>query len=294
MNQSAYYNPNFYSPVLPAGWIEYRAPTGQPYWYNTLTRQSTWTFPVQAVSPQSQQQEQPKEKKKEADQIPGTHWLFVLTHDGYEFYYDRETKTSVWEMPKELEEPMKELERLEKEEKEQKEEESKKRKLEQEQKEEEETKKIKIEQEEEVNEEKKEEDKAEPTEMTEEDIMWQLEQMEEEPEEQTEEQPEEQPKEIKQEKVNEISEEERIRQFYELLEERNISPFAVYSTEYPKLMSDPRFELVPNNKQKALFNKYCHELGEKLKNEQKNKKKPEEEFRELLESKVTEKIRPQI
>lgn len=96
--------------------------------------------------------------------IPGTHWLFVLTHDGHEFYYDRETKTSVWEMPKELEEPMKELERLEKEEKEQKEEESKKRKLEQEQKEEEETKKIKIEQEEEVNEEKKEEDKAEPTE----------------------------------------------------------------------------------------------------------------------------------
>lgn len=78
--------------------------------------------------------------------------------------------------------------------------------------------------------------------MTEEDIMWQLEQMEEEPEEQTEEQPEEEPKEIKQEKVNEISEEERIRQFYELLEERNISPFAVYSTEYPKLMSDPRFE----------------------------------------------------
>lgn len=78
--------------------------------------------------------------------------------------------------------------------------------------------------------------------MTEEDIMWQLEQMEEEPEEQTEEQPEEQPKEIKQEKVNEISEEERIRQFYELLKERNISPFAVYSTEYPKLTGDPRFE----------------------------------------------------
>ncbi|ORE11453.1 hypothetical protein BCV72DRAFT_219992 [Rhizopus microsporus var. microsporus] len=296
MNQSAYYNPNFYTPVLPAGWVEYKAPTGQPYWYNTLTRQSTWTFPVQAVSPQSQQQEQPKEKKKKQikKKIPGTHWLFVLTHDGYEFYYDRETKTSVWEMPKELEEPMKELERLEKEEKEQKEEESKKRKLEQEQKEEEETKKIKMEQEEkeeeEVNEEKKEEGKAEPTEMTEEDIMWQLEQMEEEPEEQTEEQPEEQPKEIKQEKVNEISEEERIRQFYELLKERNISPFAVYSTEYPKLMSDPRFELVPNNKQKTLFNKYCHELGEKLKNEQRNKKKPEEEFRELLESKVTEKM----
>lgn len=30
--------------------------------------------------------------------------------------------------------------------------------------------------------------------------------------------------------------------------------------------------VVPNSKQKTLFNKYCHELGERLKNEQKNKK----------------------
>lgn len=30
--------------------------------------------------------------------------------------------------------------------------------------------------------------------------------------------------------------------------------------------------VVPHNKQKALFNKYCNELGEKIKNDKKNKK----------------------
>lgn len=66
-----------------------------------------------------------------------------MTYDGYEFYYDRETKTSVWEMPSELKEPMKELERLEQEEK------AQKRKLE-EQENEEKAKKMKLEQEREV------------------------------------------------------------------------------------------------------------------------------------------------
>ena len=47
--------------------------------------------------------------------IPGTNWLFVLTHDGYEFYYDRDTKTSVWEMPEALKEPMEELKKLDEE-----------------------------------------------------------------------------------------------------------------------------------------------------------------------------------
>jgi hypothetical protein len=32
------------------------------------------------------------------------------------------------------------------------------------------------------------------------------------------------------------------------------------------------FLVVPPNKQKSLFNKYCHDLGEKMKNEKKNKK----------------------
>ncbi|KAI9248607.1 hypothetical protein BY458DRAFT_590622 [Sporodiniella umbellata] len=270
-------------PSLPPGWMECKAFTGQSYWYNTNTRISSWTFPF--IEPKREKKHQIKKK------IPGTLWLFVTTPEGHEFYYDRESKTSVWEMPKELEEPMRELE-------------SNKRKAEDL---EAEAKKAKIE-------------KDESMEMTEDDIMWQLEQMgddgnegNEETEEtgestqnedskieitkkrqqQTlvyeEEEAEEEEKEVEG-KKDERSETEKIEKFYELLKERNISPFAVYSLEYPVLMSDPRFSIVPSNKQKALFNKYCQDLGNKIKDEKKNKKKPEEEFMELLASKVTGKM----
>jgi transcription elongation regulator 1 len=87
--------------------------------------------------------------------------------------------------------------------------------------------------------------------MTEEDIMWQLQQMEgSEEEEQEQEEPEEQVVIEEEEPVEEaapvekkieLTEEERIAQFNELLQERHISPFAMYSTEYPELMNDPRF-----------------------------------------------------
>ncbi|KAG1225089.1 hypothetical protein G6F68_019997 [Rhizopus microsporus] len=93
--------------------------------------------------------------------------------------------------------------------------------------------------------------------MTEEDIMWQLEQMgagEEEIEKEEKkiikkqqkpieiDQVEVKPVEIKEKnKKDEMPEQERIAKFYELLKERNISPFAVYSIEYPILSTDPRF-----------------------------------------------------
>lgn len=134
--------------------------------------------------------------------------------------------------------------------------------------------------------------------MTEEDIMWQLQQMAEAEVEETQAAaaaqatPEAAEQINKEPKKPELSEEECLAQFNQLLAERNISPFAIYSAEYPKLMTDPRFSckrffsanctfksfnlyfilVVPHNKQKALFNKYCNELGDKIKNEKKNKK----------------------
>lgn len=97
--------------------------------------------------------------------------------------------------------------------------------------------------------------------MTEEDIMWQLEQMgagdddgHEEIEKEEKkiikkqqkpieiDQVEAKPVEIKEKnKKDEMPEQEKIAKFYELLKERNISPFAVYSIEYPILSTDPRF-----------------------------------------------------
>ncbi|KAI8336436.1 hypothetical protein EDC96DRAFT_523993, partial [Choanephora cucurbitarum] len=277
-----YYTPGI--PTLPPGWVEYRTPTGQPYWYNTATHLSSWVFPLHPNLTLNQ----PK-KKQIKKKIPNTHWLFVLTPDGYEFYYDRDTKTSVWEMPPELKEPMEELKQLEQaEEEEEKKKREEQKKLEEEK--ERETKRIKL-----------EEEQQAATEMTEDDIMWQLQQMGEqdeddmvyiEPEQEPLQQTEEEVKEVKEEEAKKttLSEEECIAQFNQLLEERNISPFAVYSVEYPQLMTDPRFSLVSQQKQKALFNKYCNALGERLKHQNKAKKKPEEEFRELLESKVTEKM----
>ncbi|KAI8982364.1 hypothetical protein BDF20DRAFT_866502 [Mycotypha africana] len=315
-------------PHLPPGWVEYRAPTGQPYWYNTMTRQSSWIFPSAFVanqplprsSPMTSQQPVVEKKKKHQikKKIPNTHWLFVITPEGYEFYYDRENKTSVWEMPEELEEGMALLKKLEEEEKEKQrkeEEEGRKRQLEAEGALEqlEEAKRIKLETGEEGQgqgreaegeqrqdqaqvqaQEKEAEEPQEATEMTEEDIMWQLQQMEQD--EAEEEAVEVEEKEQKTQpassttKDSPLSEEECIRRFNELLKERNISPFAVYSAEYPKLMSDPRFSLIPSHKQKALFNKYCNALGEKIKQEKAHKKKPQEEFKELLEQKVTKKM----
>ncbi|CEP10985.1 hypothetical protein [Parasitella parasitica] len=292
--------------MLPPGWIEHRTPTGQPYWYNTVSGQSSWLFPS-PLPPLSQQETQPKKKKKQIKKkIPGTNWLFVLTHDGFEFYYDRDTKTSVWEMPEGLKEPMEELKRLEEEEKEkqaklkqenqaklaqkEKEDTDDKKRLLEKQEAEQEAKRVKLEQE--IVDEKgcnsdehAAENELEATEMTEEDIMWQLQQMAEAEVEETQTaQTGEEPK------KPELPEEECLWQFNQLLAERNVSPFAVYSVEYPKLMTDPRFSLVPHNKQKALFNKYCHELGEKVKNEKKSKKKPEDEYKDLLVSKVTQKM----
>lgn len=94
--------------------------------------------------------------------------------------------------------------------------------------------------------------------MTEEDIMWQLQQMESEPEEEMLEKDQAEPvtedhQQTKKEEEDDqplidtkpnqdqLPEEERIAKFNELLQERDISPFAVYTTEYPKLMTDPRF-----------------------------------------------------
>jgi transcription elongation regulator 1 len=46
---------------------------------------------------------------------------------------------------------------------------------------------------------------------------------------------------VVEEKEKALTEQECIAQFNEMLKEKNISPFATYSTELPKLMTDSRF-----------------------------------------------------
>ncbi|KAI8997111.1 hypothetical protein BDB01DRAFT_769872 [Pilobolus umbonatus] len=285
--QSMQQRPNIPHSMLPNGWVEYSTPTNQPYWFNTYTGQTTWIYPV-AMTPDTP----PVKKKQIKKKIPGTQWLFVLTPDGYEFYYDRVSKKSVWEQPEELKEAMEVLKKMEEEEEKKNEENKRKREEAERMNEEEEAKKQKIEEE---NKEKERQAIEDTTEMTEEDIMWQLQQMEEmgaeqmEEVEEVEEEQEEEEKEVK--AVESKQPENGIELFYELLAEKKVSPFSTYSSEMPRLMDDPRFNMVPPHKQKTLFNKYCHDIGEKIRKEKAMKeKRPEEEFKELLESKVKEKM----
>ncbi|CAG8790426.1 14038_t:CDS:2, partial [Dentiscutata erythropus] len=103
-----------FRPLLPSGWTEHRAPNGQFYYYNAATGHSTWerpatpmptvmSLPIQQQSfPLQQQKEPPKEKTKKdkaklKKPIPDTKWSIVFTTEGNEFYFNSETKQSVWQ-----------------------------------------------------------------------------------------------------------------------------------------------------------------------------------------------------
>ena len=72
-------------------------PGGQPYYYNTQTRESTYIrpIPVQATTKK-------KEKPLVKTPIPGTEWLRVITSEGNTFYSHKLRKESVWGIPEEI------------------------------------------------------------------------------------------------------------------------------------------------------------------------------------------------
>ncbi|KAG0171668.1 hypothetical protein DFQ28_000472 [Apophysomyces sp. BC1034] len=277
------------------GWTEYRAPGGQVYWYNTHTGQSSWQRPVMppvphAPAPVVAAQPSQVKQKKQRIKVEGTSWMIVKTEDGTEFYYDKSTKQSVWEMPKELEEAL---------------ESQKKRKLEEDEEESVEAKRQKA------------NEGEEATEMTEEDIMWQLQNMD--PEEMAElglntsalpegEVPSKEPEPtttkaatvpgteelsnvtpvsaVQQPPIvaeNQLSEEERVEQFTQMLSEKDISPYGTWEKELPKMICDERYTLVQSHsKRKSLFNNYCRVLVQQLKASKPKTKSPEEAYASLL------------
>lgn len=124
------------------------APGGQPYYYNALTKESTYVRPLpaapfapgMAITPQAafaaakaaaqQPEKRAKEKPKTKTPIPGTAWLRVVTTAGNVFFTNKEKKESVWTVPEEIKEAVAKLEDEEKE----KEEEEKRRTAEEEDK----------------------------------------------------------------------------------------------------------------------------------------------------------------
>ncbi|KAI8148200.1 hypothetical protein BJV82DRAFT_591222 [Fennellomyces sp. T-0311] len=265
---------------LPPGWHVARQPGMQrPYYYNATTGETSWTIPPSTAAMPAPVAEKPKPKKKKTV-IPGTDWLFIETSDGHEFYFHKPTKKSVWELPDEIKDAVEQMK---------KEEESKKRKLEEDEKADTDAKRT-----------KHEEEQA-ATEMTEEDLMWQLEGMDQEeliamglvpgPEEEQKEQA--QPSAPAPEPSNEprISDEERIELFTQMLSEKNIAPFSTWEMELPKLINDERYSLVqPHSKRKNLFNNYCRVLAQEHKANKPATKSPEDQFMSLLREEANVKM----
>lgn len=79
-------------PVLETG------PSGQIYFFNTFTRESTYVRPLPAFPATTPQKEKPKIKTP----IPGTDWLRVTTNQGNVFYTNKAKKESVWTIPDEI------------------------------------------------------------------------------------------------------------------------------------------------------------------------------------------------
>ena len=72
-------------------------PGGQPYFYNTQTRESTYIRPI-PVQTTTKKKERPLVKTP----IPGTEWLRVITSEGNTFYSHKLRKESVWAIPEEI------------------------------------------------------------------------------------------------------------------------------------------------------------------------------------------------
>ncbi|KAI9007485.1 hypothetical protein CLU79DRAFT_542416 [Phycomyces nitens] len=289
-----YPHPGAFMNFLPPGWTEHTGPGGQLYWYNSMTGQSSWQRPLMPpggfmghpgmvpIAPPFVPPVVPKPAvKKTKKKIPGTHWLLVRTDDGLEFYFDKEKKQSVWEMPKELEEPIAKMKQEEKEAETKTPKEPVPTKPAKPTKEAEVGEKRKVEEETDEAKRQKTED-MEATEMTEEDIMWQLQNMD--------------PDEIedlglkKEEPVvpqsapviavapvveprdSALSEEERVELFTEMLTEKDISPYSTWEKELPKLIGDRRYSLVQHSKRKNLFNNYCRLLAQEIKLKKANQK----------------------
>ncbi|KAJ7095368.1 Hsp90 protein-domain-containing protein [Mycena belliarum] len=85
------------APPLPFGWSEHLSPTGQPYFFNVNTKESTYVRPLPPpMAPKK------KEKPLVKTPIPGTDWLRVKTTEGNIFYSHKVKKESIWHIPDEI------------------------------------------------------------------------------------------------------------------------------------------------------------------------------------------------
>ncbi|ESO98511.1 hypothetical protein LOTGIDRAFT_174239 [Lottia gigantea] len=82
---------SFYAPTfLKTLWSEHKAPDGRTYYYNNMTKQSSWEKPLELKS----------DAEKMLSQCP---WKEYKSDSGKVYYHNAQTKESKWTKPKELE-----------------------------------------------------------------------------------------------------------------------------------------------------------------------------------------------
>ena len=80
-------------PPTPVTWQATKTPTGQTYYYNTVTRETSW--------------QKPKELQTQADQaLANLPWKEYTTPEGRKYYSHMQTKQTVWDMPEEYREAL--------------------------------------------------------------------------------------------------------------------------------------------------------------------------------------------
>ena len=73
-------------PPNPMTWQEAKAPDGRTYFYNTVTRETSWTKPEAMMTPVERA-------------LANQPWKEYSTPDGRKYYSNSQTKETVWEMP---------------------------------------------------------------------------------------------------------------------------------------------------------------------------------------------------
>jgi hypothetical protein len=91
-----------------AAWSVHTAPSGILYYYNSLTRESTYTRPdalgahVRPSGPTIPPAAAESPVPVSADVIPGTQWKRVMCEDGRIYFCNISTNTTVWTAPPEI------------------------------------------------------------------------------------------------------------------------------------------------------------------------------------------------
>ncbi|KAG7096976.1 hypothetical protein E1B28_004372 [Marasmius oreades] len=103
-------------PPLPPPWTQHLSPTGQLYYHNPNTKESTYIRPLPTYLQTGQPAPEPQKKKDKPVskiQIPGTDWLRVRTTEGRIFYTHKTKKESVWTVPEEIKDALAQFEKEE-------------------------------------------------------------------------------------------------------------------------------------------------------------------------------------